>query len=88
MRWMTLLLATATLALATSVPRAEEAWPSRPIRMIVPFGAGQFPHPPPHRDQVLGGTGDRPQRRVASSLAPAIHQVLVLLRRVSIDVLA
>lgn len=64
MRWMTLLLATATLALATSAPRAEEAWPSRPIRMIVPFGAG-------------GGT-DIIARTVSEDLSKALGQSIVV----------
>jgi tripartite-type tricarboxylate transporter receptor subunit TctC len=57
----------ATVVLLTPALAAAQAWPSRPITLIVPFGAG--------------GSIDIPARRLASELAPKLGQQIVVENR-------
>jgi tripartite-type tricarboxylate transporter receptor subunit TctC len=53
---------------ATSLARAQESWPTRPIKVILPFSAG--------------GTGDAVARALAASMAPRLGQPMVIENRV------
>jgi tripartite-type tricarboxylate transporter receptor subunit TctC len=61
-----LLLSAFALALAPSVASAQ-TWPTRPITLIVPFGAG--------------GSIDIPARRLAAELSPRLGQQIVIENR-------
>ncbi|MCD0501763.1 Bug family tripartite tricarboxylate transporter substrate binding protein [Bordetella petrii] len=58
------LFAMAALALASVAAHAEESWPSRPVRWIVPFGAG--------------GTADAAARHITQKLSERWGQQIII----------
>jgi len=65
-RITSLALAAALIALTSSVAAAQ-AWPSRPVTIVVPFGAG--------------GSVDLPARRLAAELTPKLGQQVIVENR-------
>ena len=60
----TLLAAIAGALALPATPRAQDAWPSRPIRMVLPFGPG--------------GVSDTLSRLIAEQLRPLLGQQVVI----------